>query len=65
MTPKEKEEKLQDEKNGFLNYIESKGKAKDYSMASIDEMLLVLGTNKNISKDYYYLNKETLEIIKL
>lgn len=39
MTPKEKAEELVDKYDGFMTYIEAKGKAKDCAMASVEEIL--------------------------
>ena len=39
MTPKEKATELVDKYDGFLTYIESKGKAKQCAMASVEEIL--------------------------
>lgn len=39
MTPREKAVELVDKYDGLLTYIESKGKAKDCAMASVEEIL--------------------------
>lgn len=39
MTPKEKAKELVDKYDGFMTYIESKGKAKDCAMASVEELI--------------------------
>lgn len=58
MTPREKAEELVDKYDGLLTYIESKGKAKDCAMASVEEIL------DSILEAEYYIYNQKVEKIK-
>ena len=59
MTPQEKAKELVDKYDGFLTYIESKGKAKECALITVHEIISLVGRYTN----YWQEVKE--EIYKL
>jgi hypothetical protein len=65
MTSKEKARELVDKYDGFLTYIESKGKAKQCAMASVEEILEInlpiLEEDADVFYDYWQQVKHEIE----